>query len=164
MQAIQTKRLIIREFVMEDVEAVYNFSREATLAQWMPDQVYKNLDEAKATLQFLIEQYQHKSFPLVMAVVDKETGLLIGHVGLSEIEEGIEIGYAIGMAYQGQGYAKEAVRAYVNRLEQLLGLDKIYGVVEVGNIGSAKVLEAVGFEYHSLDGAGAKKVYVRCKK
>ncbi|WP_353958623.1 GNAT family N-acetyltransferase [Sporolactobacillus laevolacticus] len=42
----------------------------------------------------------------------KKTNTLIGHVGLSKISDGVEIGYAIGMDYQGNGYATESVGAF----------------------------------------------------
>ena len=96
MSRMETKRLIIRDFSLSDAEVIFYFSQEESLKQWLPDQVYSNIDEAKETLEFMISKYPHKELPFVLAVVEKESNELVGHVGLSRIKQGIEIGYAIG--------------------------------------------------------------------
>ncbi len=109
------------------------------------------MEEAKEILEFLISKYANNSqnihYPYVMGVEIKDTKILIGHVGLSEIAEGIEIGYAIGEAYQKNGYGSEAVKAYTDWAREQLNLSTIYGVVKSDNIASCKTLEKTGFLY-----------------
>lgn len=145
MMRINTSRLIIRRFTLEDAKKIYELSNEEALGKYLPDQVYADIDEAKETLEFLINQYDKKTYPYVMAVVEEFSGQLIGHVGLSEVNHGIEIGYAIGISHQGKGYAKEVVRAYSAWAKDNLIIDKIYGVVDVNNKASIKVLIGCGF-------------------
>lgn len=143
---INTDRLIIREFDLNDAQKIYELSREAGIVEFIPDQVYESIETAQKTLMFLISQYKNRTYPLVMAVILRKSNELIGHVGLSEIGEGIEIGYAIGADYQGNGYAKEAVRAYIKWAKENLQLDSVYGVVDKENLASQKVLLASGFK------------------
>ena len=96
MFRMETKRLIIRDLLLSDAEAIFYFSQEDSLKQWLPDQVYSDIYEAKETLEFLISKYPHKELPFVLAIIEKEPDELVGHVGLSRIKQGIEIGYAIG--------------------------------------------------------------------
>lgn len=118
MSLITTDRLIIRNLCLEDIEAFYKFSREKSMKDWIPDQVYDDIEEAKEVLDFLMSKYSNDldnvSYPYVLALVLKDTNELIGHVGLSHIPEGIEIGYAIGEDYQKKGYATEAVQAFTD--------------------------------------------------
>ena len=166
MDILKTERLNIREFTLLDTKNIYEFSQEESLKKWLPDQVYADLDEAKETLEFLISKYRNKEFPLVMAVVKKASNELIGHVGLSEIKQGIEIGYAIGENYQNKGYASEAVNAYITWAKKEFSLEKIYGVVKCENYGSCRVLEKSQFTYHKDDNEGEfdrnalRKIYI----
>ncbi|HHV41508.1 MAG TPA: GNAT family N-acetyltransferase [Clostridiaceae bacterium] len=70
MFRMETKRLIIRGFSLSDAEAIFYFSQEDSVKQWLPDQVYSDIYEAKETLEFLISKYPHRESPLVLAVVE----------------------------------------------------------------------------------------------
>lgn len=151
MSLIATDRLIIRELCLDDLEAFYMFSRERSMKDWIPDQVYSDIEEANEVIEFLISKYTDDltkvGYPYVMALVLKDTDKLIGHVGLSAIPEGIEIGYAIGEHYQKKGYATEAVQVFTDWAKHHLNLDTIYAIVKSKNIGSCKTLEKTGFQF-----------------
>lgn len=151
MSLITTDRLIIRELCLEDLKAFYEFSREQSMKDWIPDQVYETMKQAQEVLDFLMSKYSNDldnvSYPYVLALVLKDTNELIGHVGLSHIPEGIEIGYAIGEDYQKKGYATEAVQAFTDWAKAHLNLDAIYAIVKSENIGSCKTLEKTGYQF-----------------
>lgn len=163
MFRIETRRLIIRGFSLCDTGEVFQFSQEESLRQWLPDQVYSDIHEAKETLEFLISKYPHKELPFVLAVVEKETNRLIGHVGLSRIKQGIEIGYAIGKQYQNKGYASEAVAAYSDWAKKEFLLKEIYGVVDSRNYASIKVLANAGFHFAKDNSEGEFGASAFCK-
>lgn len=148
---LETNRTIIRKFTLDDIEKVFFMSQEESLKTWIPNQVYDNLDEAKEVIEYLISNY--KSLPTneealyVLGIELKETGELIGHVGLSSIDEGIEIGYAIEEKHQGKGLAKEVVTCVSKWAIDELKLDTVYGCVLKNNIASIKVLEGAGYIY-----------------
>ena len=71
---------------------------------------------------------------------------LVGYVQASPIPEGWEIGYHIGGAFTGRGYATEAVGAFLPVVLPELGIDRIYGVCLAENRASLRVLEKCGFE------------------
>ncbi len=145
------KRVYLREFSATDDQKVYFMSREAGMAKWIPDQVYEDLEETRQVLSFLMEQYRPAAnpaaVPIVFAVVLSDNHELIGHVGLSPIEGGVEIGYAIESCRQNSGYASEAVRLVVDWAFKQFGLDSIYGIVAGENMASARVLEKAGFDF-----------------
>ncbi len=145
MHLLETSRLVFRYFTMHDAEAVWHLSQEEDYRRWLPDQVYANLMEAEKALANLALQYNTRELPYVLAVDKKETGELIGHVGLSRISQGVEIGYAIGQRYQQHGYASEAVTAFSDWIKQEFALDRIYGMVRSDNRPSQRVLEKAGF-------------------
>lgn len=124
-------------------------SREPSLREWLPDQVYGSLEETLGVLGFLIrntgEDGNPVRAPFVLGVELRTTGALVGHVGLSPLRGSVEVGYAIGAEHQGGGYASEAVRAMTDWGLERFGLPEILGVVSLENAASCRVLEKSGF-------------------
>ena len=152
---LRTKHLRIREFTLDDKNRVYQMSREPGIRRWLPDQVYANIEEAKGVLEYLISKYERQGelnkLPYILGIELISTNELIGHIGLSPIEEGIEIGYGIEENKQGLGYATEAVAKFCPWALKEFDLDCIWGVVNKENKGSIKVLEKANFKYEKKD-------------
>jgi RimJ/RimL family protein N-acetyltransferase len=122
------------------------------MKDWLPDQVYSNEVVAREVIRFLAAQYgaaNPSQAPYVLGVCLSASHELIGHVGFSPCEYGVEVGYAIGEVYQNRGYAKQAVSAGISWALSRFGLTSIHAIVATANIGSCSVLQLCGFE--SLD-------------
>ena len=149
--SIETKNLAIRPFNLLDTEKVYKMSQEASMKAFLPDQVYESLEETKEVIEFLMSKYGHQSIvdqlPYVLGIELKENNELIGHVGLSRIDKGIEIGYAIEKKYQGHNYATEAVKAMTNLALSNPLVNEIWAVIDLNNAASIRVLEKSDYEY-----------------
>ena len=72
-------------------------------------------------------------------------GRHIGHVQAVPIKGGWEIGYHIGAAHAGNGYATEAVKAFLPPIMERLGISRIAGICDAENAVSRRVLEKCGF-------------------
>jgi RimJ/RimL family protein N-acetyltransferase len=83
---------------------------------------------------------RNHSFALIRA----EDGVVLGGGGFGGPARVAELGYALGRAYWGRGYATEAVRAMLDHA-RLLGLRRLDGYSFVDNPASARVLEKAGF-------------------
>ena len=82
-----------------------------------------------------------------LSVEERSTGRLVGDVGLSPAdgEPGvIKIGYTISPAFQGRGYATEAVGALVDYAFDRLGADVVRAYASADNVPSIRVAEKVG--------------------
>jgi ribosomal-protein-alanine N-acetyltransferase len=148
-QPIQTESLILRHFTLDDSLKVFKMSQESGMKEWIPDQVYKNEQQAHEALGYLISQYEEPGNPLsgpyVLGVCLAETQELIGHVGLSPFKESVEIGYAIENNFQGKGFATKAVTSMSDWGIHKFGLSQIFGFASIDNVASCKVLESSNF-------------------
>ncbi|WP_042383529.1 GNAT family N-acetyltransferase [Streptacidiphilus melanogenes] len=74
-------------------------------------------------------------------------GRLIGDVGvrLHDNLRQADIGYTLATAWQGHGYATEAVRAVLADLFETRGLHRVAAECDARNLRSAALLERVGF-------------------
>lgn len=140
-----TPRLLLRPFVEEDGPVLFRLSQEEPLRRFMPDQVYESLEEAREVTRLLMDAAARGKWPYVLGITVKDTRELIGHVGLSPVDEGIEIGYAVAVAHQGKGYGAEAVAAFSRWAIEKFRLPGIFAILRADNAASRRVLEKAGY-------------------
>lgn len=149
---IETERLVITEFDLSMAESVHKNSLDEDSRRFVPDEVFETVEEAKETIEFLLGCYESGEGPLVYPVLLKdETN--VGYVQLVPIEEGYEVGYHIGKQYTKNGYATEALKAFLEFMKEEKKLEKVYGICVAENVASRKVLERCGFT-KEYEGAG----------
>ena len=109
---IETERLLLREYTMDDYDALYEIMSDAETMKYYP----APFDEARTRrwIVWNMENYVRYGFGL-WAVVLRDTGGFIGDCGITiqNIDGDMlpEIGYHIHKRYQRRGFAKEAARA-----------------------------------------------------
>ena len=142
---IETERLIITEFDMSMAESVHINSLDDDNRRFVPDEVFETVEEAAETVEFLIGVYENGNGPLVYPVLLKD-GTYIGYVQTAPFEDGTwEVGYHIGDNYTKQGYATEAVTAFLPVIMMQIGITEIAGICLADNKASVKVMERCGF-------------------
>ncbi|KGE16834.1 GNAT family N-acetyltransferase [Paenibacillus wynnii] len=144
----ETERLIIREFVTEDIKSVHVYTSDPLVVEhmiWGPSSEEETRDFINLTMEM---QKQEPRQGFEFAVVLKATNQLIGGCGIhvSGVGQG-ELGYCYNRLYWGQGFATEAARVLLEFGFQNLGLHRIYATCRPNNIGSAKVMQKIGMEY-----------------
>ena len=163
---IETERLIITEFDISMAESVHKNSLDEDNRRFVPDEVFETVEEAKETIQFLMSCYESGEGPFVYPVLLKDD-TNVGYVQLVPIEEGYEVGYHIGKQYTQNGYATEALKAFLEYMKEEKKLEKVYGICVSENMASRKVLEKCGF-YLEYEGVGVYQEQcmeiVRCVK
>lgn len=144
---LATKRLTLRPFREDDVQALYEYSRDEPVgrnAGWKP---HESLQESDDILHLVFLNQ-----PSVWAVERKADGRLMGSVGLitdsaRQYGSARSLVYALGVDYWGQGYMTEAVRAVIRFGFAQMGLDLISATCYPDNPASRRVLEKCGFRY-----------------
>ncbi len=142
---IETERLTITEFDKSMVKAVHINSLDEDNRRFVPDEVFEIIEDAAETVEFLMGVYEGGDGPLVYPVLLKD-GTYIGYVQAVPFEDGTwEIGYHIGGNYTKQGYATEAVNAFLPVIMEQIGIVQIAGICLAENKASVKVMERCGF-------------------
>ena len=142
---IETKRLILRELVQEDFDALYKVLSDPDIMQHYP----YAFDEVRVRewIRRNMERYRIFGFGL-WAVCLKETGELIGDCGLTmqPIHDLIrpEIGYHIRADQQRKGYATEGAIAVRDWTFRNTPFHTVYSYMKYTNEPSAKTAMAYG--------------------
>ncbi|MGN0459681.1 MAG: GNAT family N-acetyltransferase [Ruminococcus sp.] len=142
---IETERLTITEFDMSMAESVHKESLDEDNRRFVPDEVFETVEEATETVEFLMGVYEKGNGPLVYPVTLKD-GTYIGYVQAVPFDDGTwEVGYHIGERFTKQGYATEAVTAFLPVIMKQIGITEMTGICLAENKASAKVMERCGF-------------------
>jgi len=97
-------------------------------------------------LEFLISQYGYFDGPLVYPIIVKETNSNVGYVQLVPIEDGNwEVGYHVAQKYTGNGYATEAVKAFLPVISKEANIKEVYGICLAENEASLAVMRKCRF-------------------
>ena len=153
MFTLETERLTITEFTPDMAQAVHENSLDEDNRRFVPDEVFETVDDAAETIEFLMSCYGGTDGPFIYPVLLKD-GTNVGYVQAVPLGDGIwEIGYHIGAKYTKQGYATEAVKAFLPVIMKRIGITKMAGVCLAENIASQKVMENCGFvlEFKVID-------------
>ena len=141
---IEASRLIITDFQSDMAKAVHLGSLDDDTRRFLPDEVFEPEAIAADVIADLMECYGGTEGPFVHPIL--VDGVYAGYVQLIPIEEGWEIGYHVVKDMTGQGYATEAVQAFLPVIMKQLSIPKMLGVCLADNHASRRVMEKVGFK------------------
>lgn len=138
---IETKRLIIREMVQSDYDALCRILCDEEVMRAAYESAF-NLEEAQNWLNRHLKRYEEYGFGL-WAVALKETNEMIGQCGLTiqgwREKEILEIGFLFQKAYWHKGYATEAAIACKEYAFSVLNANRVYSIIRDTNIAAQKV-------------------------
>jgi [ribosomal protein S5]-alanine N-acetyltransferase len=150
MAQLETDRLLLREFVPEDWEAVHRYASDSEVSRFMDWEPFRDGAETRAFLaKKLIAQKARPRRDYQFAVLLKQDNRLIGScsVAFSHIpSREAELGYNYERAAWGQGYATEAALAVVAFSFREVDQHRIWATCDPANVGSMRVLEKIGMQ------------------
>lgn len=159
----ETERLLLRESVPEDFDALYAIYQEPGITDYMPG-MEQGYEEEKGRFEAYIRRmYPFFSYGL-WTTIEKASGKVIGRAGLENGayrgEPVLELGYMIGRAYQHHGYGQEAVMAVTDYAVTAIGAEKVYAFIHKQNNASRRLIQRAGFTEVEKEREGIC-VYVR---
>jgi RimJ/RimL family protein N-acetyltransferase len=146
---VVTERLLLRPWSRDDLEALSAvFARPEV---WrFPLRRGLSTEETGAFLDRRLAEQQVEAAPPLWAAERRDTGRLIGYVGLSvptflpEVLPAVEVGWRLDPDHWGQGLAPEGASAAVEHGFGILGLDEIVSICEPDNVASERVMQKIG--------------------
>lgn len=145
---LATERLLLRQFTMDDREALFKITQEPGIFQYFPTKTAWDMERVDRSIQHQIDHWDQFGYGL-WAVTLRETGQLMGWCGLEFLPDTneTEVGYLLSGEFWGKGYATEAARASVEFGKKNIGLKEIIGLTDPLNIASQRVLEKCGLTF-----------------
>ena len=148
---LQTERLHLDRFTVEDAEFIVALLNEPTFLQFIGDRGVRTLDDARRYItDGPVTSYDRFGFGLYLVRM-RDGGVPIGMCGLLKREtlEDVDIGFAFLPAYCGKGYARESAAAVKQHAKRDIGLVRLVAIVSPGNGTSISLLTALGLRYEA---------------
>ena len=147
---ISTERLELRRFKDTDAEAFAAYRSVPEVARYQSWDAPYSLEAARtAVAGFASDDPLQPGW--FQYAIDLD-GVLIGDLGLN-LHENLrqaELGFTLAPAYQGKGYATEAVRGLLHHLFTERNLHRVSAEADARNLPSVQLLERVGFRQEGL--------------
>ena len=147
---IETKRLILRSFESQDLNALVKYAGDIDVARatgQLPHPYTKA--DAQSWLNYNLQQSSAAAKSYIYAIASPENAL-IGCISLMPTNddkqaENWNLGYWLGQAHWHKGYMREACAALLIEARQTLAPTNICATVFTDNPRSAAILQHLGF-------------------
>lgn len=157
---IDSKDIVLREFLLEDLDEIYNITLQPEIGEFLPDWIATKEKRREWLIKYEIKENKEflESVPnipnisrhaLRLGIILKETNELIGWITSGLKDElpppNREIGYAISNDYTGRGYATQAAQGLIKYLFENTNTDVLNATALTYNTPSNKVIQKCGF-------------------
>jgi len=161
---IETERLVLRQFRKTDAEKMHrNWANDPDVVRFLCYDVCESVEATEKHIEQWMD-YFHNLPPdflwHIFAIELKTSGELIGTIDFCESDKeahAAEIGYQIGKAWWGSGYATEALRAVIDYCFENTDFNRLWADHNAMNTASGKVLLKAGMQHEGT----ARQIYVR---
>lgn len=148
---IETARLRIRAIRMEDAASMFAMDSDPQVHRFLGNRPAETIEQVQETIRGVLEQYRCVGIGR-WAVEDRESREFLGWTGFKWMDEVhvhrgfLDLGYRFLRIHWGRGLATESAKACLEFAAGSPVLEDvpIRGMVAMGNVASARVLEKLG--------------------
>ena len=148
---IQTPRLLLRKFTVDDVQAVFdNWTSDSVATEFLRWPAHSSIDITKNVLLGWLEQYNNKDCYRWAITLKKNSAEPIGIIDVVDKNERINsasIGYCIGRKWWNKGITSEAFSGIIPFLFDTVKVNRIEAQHDPNNINSGRVMQKCELKY-----------------
>jgi RimJ/RimL family protein N-acetyltransferase len=144
---LETERLLLRGWRDEDTEQWAELCSDDEVMRSLGREAGLSVGDAWREMAMLAGHWWLKGFGH-WALESLAAGELVGRAGLYHPPDwpGLEVGWTVGRAHWGNGYAPEAALAAMEWARAELGADHLISLIADDNLRSQRVAEKLGME------------------
>ena len=157
---IETDRLILRRFAMEDAEAMFRrWASDDEVTKHLTWPTHSGVEISKMVLTDWTSHYPEPDF-YNWAIVLKENGPEpignIAVVGIDKKVDGATMGYCMSRAHWRKGIMAEALTALIEFLFDEVGCNRIEADHDIENPASGRVMQKAGMTFEGTARQGGR--------
>ncbi len=156
-QTIQTQRLILRQFRIEDTRDMFqNWASDDEVTKYMTWPTHDSVEISELVLADWVPSYQRQDFYQWAIVFEGQVIGSISVVGQNDEVGMAEIGYCIGKIWWHKGITSEALQAVIAYLFDEVGFRRIQARHDPRNPYSGAVMRKCGMTYEGTYRQGGR--------
>jgi RimJ/RimL family protein N-acetyltransferase len=143
---IETERLTLRVPTLADVPAIARLANDRRISQMTRRLPFPYRETHAAAFIATLPQLTARGMAQIHLI--EHLGEVAGMIGIEGDPAAPELGYWLGTAHWGRGFATEAARAAIGACFDAAAATHIVATARVANPASRNVLEKCGFAWH----------------
>lgn len=147
---LESDRLILRRFTVEDAEDMYNnWASDDEVTKYLTWPTHSSVEITKSLLCDWVKKYTEDNY-YNWGIELRSTGELIGNISVVRIKEdisGADLGWCMGRKWWGQGFMPEAAKAIIPSLFKKVGFIRLAACFDLNNPKSGRVMQKIGMTY-----------------
>lgn len=150
MNILETERLILRRFTLDDATFILELLNTEGWIKYIGDRNVRTIDHARVYLENgPLNSYRNNEFGLALVEL-KIDHKPIGMCGLIRRDylEHLDVGFAFLPNHTGCGYAFEIVKKTIEHAFNELKQEELFAITLPQNHSSIKLLTKIGFKYN----------------
>jgi RimJ/RimL family protein N-acetyltransferase len=152
MNILQTERLTLRTFTINDAPFYMALVNEPAWVRFIGNRNLTNIEDTRAAIlkgPLAMQERFGFSLYVVERIADAVPLGICGLIKRDSLDD-VDLGFAYLKAYRGQGYALEAASATMDYAKNTIGLKRIVAITSPDNFNSIKLLEKIGFAFERV--------------
>ena len=145
-QRIETDRLILRRYVIEDADAMYKtWASDSEVTKFLTWQPHSSVEVSRSIIENWLKEYSDEKYYQWAIVLKANGNEPIGDISVGQMNEDISmvhIGYCLGRAWWRRGIMSEALKAVMDFM-----FDTVESRHDPMNPNSGKVMQKCGMKY-----------------
>lgn len=150
-QALETDRLILRRYEIEDATAMYkNWASDSEVTKYLMWQPHSDEAVSQSIINEWLKEYSNDNYYHWTIVLKENGNEPIGDIAVVHMNEEVSmmhIGYCIGREWWHQGITSEALKAVMNFLFDIVDVNRIESRHDPRNPNSGGVMKKCGMKY-----------------
>ena len=141
---IETDRLILRRFQLDDYKKVYkNWASDKLTTRYLTWTVHENEEMTRSYIESKLDSYKEEFF-FDWIVIKKDDNEPIGEIScvkFSKLHRLCEMGNCYGSKYWNEGYGTEALKAFIDYMLNKVEVDMVIACHTESNIASGLIMK-----------------------
>jgi ribosomal-protein-alanine N-acetyltransferase len=150
LPTLRTDRLILRSLTLDDTPSIFAYASDPEVSRYTLWEPHKTLNDALSFIQDYAFKRYAEGHPEPFGIAFKtDPDTIIGTIGcfwVSPRNRSMELAYAIGRQYWGQGIIVEAGQVLLKHVFTQFDIERLQCRCKVENVASARVMEKLGFQ------------------
>lgn len=142
---LTTKRLILRKFTENDIEALYKIYSDKTVNRFLPWFPLTTIEDAQLFYKEHFERKYDQQCSYNYAICLKEDNCPIGYVNV-ETNDSYDFGYGLRKEFWHKGFVTDAGSAIISQLKKD-GIPYITATHDINNLQSGEVMKRLEMTY-----------------
>ncbi len=159
-QRIETNRLILRRFISEDYQSMYNnWASDPDVSKFLTWPYHTSVETSRKITDNWVNSYvkdDYYQWAIAFKNAENDPFGSISVVCTDENTLTFEIGYCIGKKYWRQGITSEALSAVIDFLFENTDVNRIEAIHDINNPNSGKVMKKCGMIFEGTHRQGSR--------